>query len=798
MSDYKYILKWDEISHDNVPEVGGKNASLGEMYNNLSSQGVPIPYGFATTSEGYFHFLEEAGLKSKIAEILSDLDVEDIKSLQKKGKKIRKMIRKASLPDDFRKEVISAYHDLAEHAGEENLDVAVRSSATAEDLPNASFAGQQDTFLNIRGEKNLIKATKGAIASLFTDRAISYREEKGFDHEKVALSVGIQKMVRSDLASSGVMFTLDTETGFSNVVLINSVWGVGELLVQGETPGDEFNIFKPTLKEGYKPVINRDIIRQAIKKIYNKKGGLKTVKVAEEKQTEPSLTEEEALKLAQWAVKIEDYYTELRGHKSPQDIEWAKDGKTGQLYIVQARPETIYRGETDYSYEEYSINTDKEPLIKELAIGDKIGRGKINVIKDVKNMSKFKEGQVLVTGMTDPDWVSIMKKASAIITDKGSRVCHAAIVSRELGIPAIVGTERATEELKSGQEVVVDCTQGSEGRVFPGSVDFKVKKYDLKKVPEVSVDVAINIGAPDKAFKNSFLPAQGAGLVREEFVIAQDIKIHPLALYNFDQIEGDKLKEKINKLTFGYDDKKEYFIEKLSEGVGKIAASFYPDKVIVRLSDFKTNEYRELIGGGQYEPEENNPMLGWRGASRYYSPEFKPAFQMECQALKRAREKFGLKNIVVMVPFCRTPEEGRKVLDLMAEFGLEKGKDGLEVYMMAEVPSNVILAEEFLKDFDGFSIGTNDLTQLTLGLDRDSAFGQEVGDERNEAVKKSISRLIKICREKDKYVGICGQAPSDYPDFAFFLAEEGINTISVTSDMVIKTILNLADQGFKK
>ena len=807
--DKKFVLWFKEISHKDVPLVGGKNASLGEMYRNLTKKGINIPNGFALTSYAYFYFLEKAGLKLKLKELFTNFDSRNIEQLQKVGKTIRNLILKAEFPEELKKEIVKNYRKLSQIYKQKNVDVAVRSSATAEDLPTASFAGQQETYLNVQGEEKLLEAVKKCIASLFTDRAIAYREEKGFDHLKIALSVGVQKMVRSDLASSGVMFTLDTETGFPNVVLINSIWGVGEMIVKGRITPDEFFVFKPALKKGYKAIIVKNLGRKTKKLVYNKKGGLKEVSVSPKLQLKFSLTDEEILTLAKWGCLIEEHYSKLAGKWMPQDIEWAKDGKTGQLFIVQARPETVHTLKKGAIYEEYQIKTKKEPILRGIAIGDKIGEGKVRVIESVKKMSEFKKGEVLVTRMTDPDWVPLMKIASAIVTDEGSKTCHAAIVSRELGIPCIVGTQKATKILKTGQYITVDCTQGLKGRVFAGKVPYKIKRYNLEKLPKPKTKIVVNIGAPEIAFKTSFLPVEGVGLAREEFIIAQKIRVHPLALYYYKQLkrgridklplvkkvsqrEIQKLVKKIEEITVEHKDKKEYFIKELAEGIGQIAAAFWPNEVIVRFSDFKTNEYAQLVGGELFEPKEENPMIGWRGASRYYDPRFAPAFSMECLAIKRVRDVFGLKNVSVMIPFCRTPEEGKKVLDLMAKNGLKRGKNGLKVYVMCEIPSNVILADEFLKIFDGISIGSNDLTQLTLGMDRDNAQIAHIGDERNEAVKRLISEVIKKCKEKKKYVGICGDAPSTFIEFARFLEKEEIDAMSLSPDAVIKTILQLA------
>ncbi|MEA3453272.1 MAG: phosphoenolpyruvate synthase [Patescibacteria group bacterium] len=790
--DKRYILWFKNTTIKDVPFVGGKNASLGEMYRNLVPKGVNIPNGFALTSRSYFHFLEEAGINEELKEIFKQLKVNDIKNLQATGEKVRNIILKAEFPKKLEKKIIKNYRKLCELYKEKNLSVAVRSSATAEDLPTASFAGQQETYLNVRGEEDLLQSTKKCIASLFTDRAIAYREEKGFDHLEIALSVGIQKMVRSDIGSSGVMFTLDTETGFRNVVLINSIWGVGELIVKGQITPDEFFVFKPTLAEGYKSIIVKNLSKKTNKLVYKKNGGLKEVSVNKNQQLKFSLTDKDVLTLAKWGCLIEEYYSDLNKKWMPQDLEWAKDGKTGKLFIVQSRPETVHGATKKNTYKEYKINTKKEPILRGIAIGDKIGEGKVRAISSVKKMSEFKKGEILVTKMTDPDWVPIMKIASAIITDEGSKTAHAAIVSRELGIPCIVGTKKATKILATGKYVTVDCTQGLNGRIFAGKVDYRVKEYNLKKVPKTKVKISINIGSPDLAFKTSFLPVKGVGLAREEFIIAQKIQCHPMALHDFDKLKDKKVKKKIEQITVEHKDKKEFFIKELAEGVGQIAAAFYPQEVIVRFSDFKTNEYAQLIGGAIYEPEEENPMLGWRGASRYYDEKFVPAFKMECEAIKRVRNIFGLKNVSLMVPFCRTPEEGEKVLALMKKFRLEKGKDGLKVYVMCEIPSNIMLVDEFLDVFDGMSIGSNDLTQLTMGMDRDNANIVHVADERNEAVKAMLRKVIKRCRERKKYVGICGEAPSTFPEFAEFLAKEKIQTMSLTPDAVIKTLLKIA------
>jgi pyruvate,water dikinase len=781
----KFILWFKEISAKDVSLVGGKNASLGEMYTQLSKKGVNIPNGFALTSDAFWYYLKFNKIDEKLKEIFKKFNPKSIESLKETGRAARNLILNGKFPPDLEKEILENYERLSKIYDQKNIDVAVRSSATAEDLATASFAGQHESYINISGPKNLLFAVKKCLASLFTDRAIAYREEKGFEHLKIALSVGIQKMVRSDLASSGVMFTLDTETGFENVVLINSIFGQGEMIVKGRIVPDTFYVFKPTLKEGFKSIIVKNLGRKEKKLVYKEGGGLKEVKVLPEDQSKFSLNDEEILTLAKWAMILEEHYG------CHQDIEWAKDGKTGQLFIVQSRPETVFAPKVGMTYEEYEIKTTKKPILTGIAIGNKVGQGRIHIIENVSKISEFKKGEVLVTKMTDPDWVPIMRIASAIVTDEGGRTCHAAIIGRELGVPAIVGTHLATKILKTGQEATVDCASGSEGRIFLGKVPFKIKRYDLRKIPKLKTKIMINIGAPEIAFKTSFLPNDGVGLARIEFVLAEKIRVHPLALYCFQKLKDKKLKRQIEEITDGYKDKKQYFTDKLAEGISQIAAAFWPKPVIVRLSDLKTNEYRALIGGELFEPEESNPMLGWRGASRYYDPKFQPAFEMECQAIKRAREEFGLKNIWVMIPFCRTPEEAEKVLDLMAKNGLKRGENNLKIIVMCEIPSNVILAEEFLKITDGFSIGSNDLTQCLLGMDRDNAQIAYIANEFHEASKRMIKRAVEVCNKMGKYSGICGDAPSTIPGFAEFLVECGIHSISLSPDAVMKTILRL-------
>jgi len=792
----KNILWLKDITIEDVPLIGGKNGSLGEMYNNLKPKGINIPEGFALTTNFYWKYLKENGLDKKLKEIFKNFNPKSIKSIQECGKKSREAILKGEIPDDLKKEIIFSYNQLENIYGK-NCDVAVRTSGVAEDMPNTSFAGQFETYLNVKGKEELLKAVKKSIASTFTDRAIAYREENKIKQLKFALSIGVIKMVRSDLGSSGVIFTLDTETGFPNVILINSIWGVGELIVKGKITPDEFYIFKPTLKKGFKPIIVKNLGRKSLKYIYSEKGGLKEVSVKKEDQLRFSLTDDDILTLSNWAILIEEYYSRKNGKWMPQDIEWAKDGKTGELFIVQSRPETVHARKTEKFFEEYELKTNKKPILEGISIGEKIGIGKVKVIKDVSKISDFEKGDVLVTKMTDPDWVPIMRIASAIITDEGGKTCHAAIVSRELGIPAIVGTKNATKVLKNKELVTVDCSQGAKGRVFSGKIPYKVIKHNLENIPEIKTKITMNIGDPQTAFRVSSLPNKGIGLAREEFIIAEKIRVHPMALYNFPNIKDKKIKSKIEEITIEHKDKKEFFVKELAEGIAQIGASVYPKETIVRFSDFKTNEYRNLIGGEFFEEEENNPMLGFRGACRYISNLYQPAFLMECYAIKRVREKFGLKNVNVMIPFCRTIKEAEEVLKIMEKAGLKKGQDNLKVYVMCEIPSNVILSEKFLEIFDGFSIGSNDLTQMILGLDRDNSSISYIGDERNEAVKEMIKKAIKICKEKGKYIGICGEAPSNYPEFTEFLVEQGIESISLNPHVVLKTHLIVAEKENK-
>jgi len=781
-----YIKWFKDITIKDVPLVGGKNASLGEMYRYLTPKGINIPNGFALTTKAYWKFLKANDLDKTLTEIFKDFNPKSIKSIQEIGKKCRTAIAKGTFPQDLREEILNVYNQLGKIYGK-NPDVAVRTSGVAEDMPNTSFAGQFETYLNVKGEEELLNAVKKCIVSTFTDRAISYREENKIGQLEFALSIGIMKMVRSDIGSSGIIFTLDTETGFPNIIVINGIFGLGEMIVKGKITPDEFLVFKPTLKEGYEAIIRKDLGRKVRKYIYGKYGGVKEVSVSQKDQLRFSINDKDILILAKWALLLEDHYSQKNKKWTPQDVEWAKDGKTGELYIVQSRPETVHSIDTSKFYQEYEIKTKKKPILIGIAIGNKIGLGKVRLIENVNKLPELKRGEILVTRMTDPDWTTAMPLASAIITNEGGKTCHSAIISRELGIPCIVGTGKATKVLKNGQEVTVDCTSGAEGKIFLGKIPYQVKKYELKKLPKLKTKISVNIGAPEIAFQTSLIPNDGVGLAREEFIIAEKIKIHPLALYYFNTLKDKKLKSLIAKITIEHKDKKQYFIRELAEGIAQIAAAFYPKEVIVRFSDFKTNEYRQLIGGELFEPQEENPMLGWRGASRYYDSRYKPAFEMECKAMKMAIEKFGLKNINVMVPFCRTPEEGKKVVKIIRQY-LKKTK----IYVMAEIPSNVLLIDEFLDIFDGMSIGSNDLTQLVVGIDRDNAGLAKIANENNEAVKKMIAEIIHVCRKRNKYVGICGQAPSDYPDFAEFLVKEGITAISLNPDTVIKTILHLA------
>ncbi|WP_293143864.1 phosphoenolpyruvate synthase [Okeania sp. SIO3I5] len=884
------ILWFDEVDINDIPLVGGKNASLGEMMQQLTPKGINIPNGFATTAYAYRYFIKTAGLETKLRQLFADLDVEDIKNLQQRGKKARALIMNTPFPVELERAIAISYETISYLYGKE-IDVAVRSSATAEDLPDASFAGQQETYLNIHGIKSVLKAAHKCFASIFTDRAISYRTLKGFDHFDVALSVGIQKMVRSDLATSGVMFSIDTETGFKNAALVTAAYGLGENVVQGAVNPDEYLVFKPTLREGFPTILNKRLGTKAVKMVYDGGNSTKNVPVAERKQQQFALTDDEILQLAQWAVVIEDHYSQVRGIYTPMDIEWAKDGNDDTLYIVQARPETVQSQKSSNVLHTYHLQERGKVLVTGRAVGQGIAQGKVRVILDTDKIGEFQAGEVLVTNKTDPDWEPIMKKASAIVTNQGGRTCHAAIIAREMGIPAIVGCENATELLNDGNatqllndgnatqllnnsnttqllnnsnttellndgnatqllnnsnttellndgnatqllnnsnateilndgnateilnnsnatellndgnateilnnsnEVTVCCAEGEVGTVYQGLLPFEDVETVLDDIPKTRTSILMNVGNPESAFQLSAIPCDGVGLARLEFIIANHIGVHPLALLNFDQVADEVEKAKIAELTVGYERKADFFIDRLVYGIGAIAAAFYPKPVIVRMSDFKSNEYANLLGGKQFEPDEENPMIGWRGASRYYHPKYREAFGLECVALKRVRDEMGLANVIPMIPFCRTPQEGKKVLAEMAKYGLERGKNCLQVYVMCELPSNVILVEQFAQIFDGFSIGSNDLTQLVLGLDRDSALVADVFDERHDAVRRMIQIAITIAHECGCKIGICGQAPSDYPEFAQMLVELGIDSISLNPDSVLKTRFEVA------
>lgn len=782
------LVKWfKDISIQDISSVGGKNASLGEMYRELTNEGVKIPNGFAVTAHAYETFLTTNNLSAKIEDALRDLDTSKNDKLRESGAKVRQLILNAELPKELAESIIAAYRELGKMGGAP-ADVAVRSSATAEDLPDASFAGQQDTFLNVQGESALLESCRRCYASLFTDRAISYRHDKGFDHMKIALSIGIQLMVRSDLAASGVMFSIDTETGFSDVVLINASYGLGENIVQGSVNPDEYYVYKPTLKQGFRPILQKILGSKEFKLIYDIGGSkmVKNIPVPSEDRDRFALSDDEILNLSKWACIIEDHYSKKAGHKKPMDMEWAKDGKTGELFIVQARPETVQSRKKNDSIESYHLTTKGKILISGRSVGEKVAKGKVRVIKEAKDLNQLLQGEVLVTDKTDPDWEPAMKRAAAIITNRGGRTCHAAIVSRELGLAAVVGTAIATEALKTGQDVTVSCAEGETGYVYEGALEFKIEKTPLSKIPQTKTKIMVNLADPEEAFRLSFLPNDGVGLVREEFIISNWIHIHPMALVKYDQIEDTAVKSEIDRLTKGYKYKSDYFVEKLAQGVGLIAAAFHPKDVIVRLSDFKTNEYAGLIGGRAFEPKEANPMLGFRGASRYYDPRYKEGFALECRAMKKVREEMGLTNLKIMIPFCRTIKEANLVIAELGKNGLVRGQKGLELYVMCEIPSNVILADQFAKLFDGFSIGSNDLTQLILGVDRDSEIVAHDFDERDDSVKQMIATVIASAKKSGTKIGICGQAPSDYPEFTKFLVNEGIDSISLNPDSVLK------------
>ena len=795
----KYIRWFEEIGIENVPLVGGKNASLGEMYRELSSEGVKIPNGFAITAEAYRYVVDSADILDKLKRAMAGLDKTDVADLAKRGREARHLILGAGIPDDLWSEIKTAYDKLCDEYSP-HTDVAVRSSATAEDLPNASFAGQQETYLNISGYHSLKDACVKCFASLFTDRAISYRIDNNFDHFHVALSIGVMKMVRSDLATSGVMFTLDTETGFRDVIFITGCYGLGENIVQGAVNPDEYYVFKPTFKQGYKAIIRKNLGAKKIKMIYGRgdsKVLTRNIEVPEADRRRFCITDDDILTLAGYAITIEDHYSKKAGETRPMDIEWAKDGITGDLFIVQARPETVQSQKAMDVLETYHLDSKGLVLSKGKSVGEKIGEGKAHIIPDVAHLSYFKPGEILVADTTTPDWEPVMKIAAAIVSNRGGRTCHAAIVSRELGIPAVVGAEDATEKIHTGQEVTVSCAEGDEGIVYDGILPFHVDKLSLSDLKRPKIKIMMNLGNPEEAFSFSMIPNDGVGLARMEFIINSYIKIHPMALVHLERVTDEAVKAKINRLTSGYENKEGYFVEKLAQGVGTIAAAFYPKPVIVRMSDFKTNEYATLIGGQYFEPEEDNPMLGFRGASRYYNKRYREGFALECEAMKRVRDEMGLTNLIIMIPFCRRVEEAEKVLAEMATNGLKRGENGLEVYVMCEIPNNVILIDEFSKMFDGFSIGSNDLTQLTLGVDRDSDLVAHEFDERDPGVMKMISMAIEGARRNQRHSGLCGQAPSDYPEFAEFLVKEGIDSMSLNPDSVMKITLKVKEMESK-
>jgi pyruvate,water dikinase len=787
------VLDLSEVGADDVALVGGKCASLGELFRSLAPKGVRALDGFATTSAAYRLHLASNDLERRLREALNALDPEDNYSLKEVGHKARTAVLETPLPAELRAAVLEGYRRLEERA-HRNCEVAVRSSATAEDLPDASFAGQQDTYLNVRGAERLMDSVHRCFASLWTDRAISYRDRMGFDHFEVALAVGVQPMVRSDLASSGVMFTLDTESGFREVVTINGAWGLGEAIVQGLATPDEWVVFKPTLRQGFRSIVSRRLGGKEVKMVYGlEERGTRVREVVEAQRQRFSLDDYEVLQLARWACVIEDHYSERAGRRQPMDVEWAKDGRTGELYVLQARPETVHSTRRENYFETFRLTGEHgAPLCTGQAIGQKVAQGRVHVLHDPDHLTEFKEGDVLVTSMTDPAWEPIMKRAAAIVTDRGGRTCHSAIISRELGLPCIVGTGDATHKLDGGLEITVSCAEGAQGNIYEGLVEFAVERHAVAEGSRPRTQVLMNVGDPDHAFSVAQLPNDGVGLARLEFIINNHIGVHPMALVRYPKLAREEDVRDIAR-RLGEEDPREFFVRRLAEGIGRIAAAFYPKPVIVRMSDFKSNEYARLIGGREFEPEEENPMLGFRGASRYYDDRYREGFRLECLALCRVREEMGLVNVKAMIPFCRTVEEGEKVIGLMREYGCAQGEGELEIYAMCELPANVVFADEFLRVFDGYSIGSNDLTQLALGLDRDSEMVAHLFDERNGAVERMVAQAIEAARRAGKKIGICGQAPSDYPEFARFLVERGINSISLNPDTVVQTTKIILD-----
>ena len=781
------VVSLEAVGLDAIPEVGGKNASLGEMIRELSAEGVQVPGGFATTAAAYRHFIQAGGLRQQLHTILDGVDGRDIAALQAAGAAARALLLGAPLPEDLRNAILEAYRALG------SPPVAVRSSATAEDLPDASFAGQQETYLNVRGEQELLAACRRCFASLFTDRAISYRQLNGFDHFEVALSIGVQRMVRSDLACSGVMFSIDTETGFRNAVLLTAAYGLGENVVQGAVNPDEYLIFKPTLEQGFAPIVSQRLGSKAIRMVYGEQGSTRNEPVPAAEQQRYALSQAEALQLARWACRIERHYSERRGQPTPMDIEWAKDGESGELFILQARPETVESRRSATLLRSWQLEPhNAELLCSGRAIGASVSSGRARILRHPSEIQRFEPGDLLVTERTDPDWEPILKRASGVITNQGGRTCHAAIIAREMGITAIVGAGDATERIADGDAITASCCEGDEGRVYRGALAFHVDERDIGELPSTRTRILMNVGNPEEAFSQAAIPCDGVGLARLEFVIANHIRVHPMALLQRERLRDPAERQAIAALTAGYEHPADYYVDLLAQGMGRIAAAFHPRPVILRFSDFKSNEYAKLLGGSSFEPSEENPMIGWRGASRYTAEGFRDAFALECRALKRVREVMGLTNVIPMVPFCRTPEEGDRVLAQMAREGLVRGENGLEVYVMCELPSNVIAAEAFAERFDGFSIGSNDLTQLTLGLDRDSALVADLFDERNAAVVELIRMAIRTAKRCGRKIGICGQAPSDHPEFAELLVREGIDSISLNPDAVLNTRLKVA------
>ena len=794
-SQYRYIRFFKEIGIDDVPSVGGKNASLGEMYRELTPRGVRVPNGFAITASAYRYVLERAGVMGRLRDTLTGLRPDDMKDLARRGAEARELVYGAPLPADLREEILASYRKLREEYGSD-LGVAVRSSATAEDLPDVSFAGMHETFLNVRGEEALLDACRRCFASLFTDRAIHYRIDKGFDHFKVALSIGVMKMVRADLAASGVMFSLDTESGFRDVVFITGAYGLGENVVQGAVDPDEFYVFKPTLQAGHRAVLRRSLGSKKIKMVYAEGGSRLTtrnVPTANTVRERFCITDDEALTLSDFAIEIEKHYSAKAGTPRPMDIEWAKDGLDGRLYIVQARPETVASQRRGNVLEDYILKGSGDVITSGRSVGEKIASGAVRIVHDLARLAEFKPGEVLVADTTTPDWEPVMKTAGAVVTNRGGRTCHAAIVARELGIPAIVGADRATAVLRNGETVTVSCAEGAVGKVYRGKVPFDVQRTDLTELPRPATKIMVNLGNPELAFKTSFLPNDGVGLARMEFIISESIKAHPMALVHPEKVSDPAERAAIEKLCHGYAKPADFFVERLAEGVGTIAAAFYPKPVIVRMSDFKTNEYATLVGGRSFEPAEPNPMIGFRGASRYAHPAYAEGFALECAAMKRVRDTMGLTNVKLMIPFCRRISEAEQVLAAMAKAGLVRGQNGLEIYVMCEIPNNVIQIDAFAKFFDGFSIGSNDLTQLTLGVDRDSEIVSFDYDERDAGVKEMIRLAVEGCRRNHRHSGLCGQAPSDYPEMAEYLVEIGIDSMSLNPDAVFKTTLKVLE-----